>query len=178
MVDLREVRRQIQSLALIGMVYAAALIGIVMGITLRPFNRPADEDLSMEPRLRGGERFSYNRRDRDLSRLRRRDLVCWRVSPDDGRNLVGRIVALPGDVLEVRDGHLYLRPSGSETMEVLREVEITARTEWEVPPTPVPRGYCVLLVDKRDWVSWGVIRPVDSRTVGLVRIDLILGKVS
>lgn len=176
--DLREIRRQIQSLAFFGGLYAALLFAVVLGITVRPFNRPADEDLSMEPSVRGGERFTYNRRDRDLSKLRRRDLVCWRVSPEDERDLVGRIIALPGDVIEARDSRLYLRPSGSESLEELREEEITARTEWGVSPTPVPRGYCVILVDNRTWKSWGAIRPVDSRTIGLVRIDLILGKVS
>jgi signal peptidase I len=68
---------------------------------------------SMEPTLEEGDRVLVNKLSYDLHDIRRGDIVVFELPPDkvgsDGiKDLIKRVVGLPGDVIETRDGVVYI----------------------------------------------------------------------
>ena len=63
-------------------------------------------------------------------------------------------------------------------LESLKAEGIPGPLAWEVPPTRVPAGYLVLLNENAEWEPYGAMRARDARTVGLVHVGQVLGKVS
>lgn len=122
-----------------------------------------------------------------LGAPQRGDVITF-TSPKDGVRLIKRLVAVPGDTVELRDDRLFLNgveaqydqpsttsePTGSESMPVLRATERLAGTEHAVQflpfmqamrnfgPAVVPADTNFFLGDKRD-------NSVDSRYIGPVR---------
>lgn len=130
-----------------------------------------------------------------LAEPRRGDIVTF-SSPVDGTRLIKRLVALPGDRVEVRDGVLWLNgraapQTASETVpEVLapgltvparRAVEVLDGrphpVQWLVPegqggafgPFTVPPGHYFMLGDNRD-------NSADSRMIGPVPRHALIGR--
>lgn len=68
---------------------------------------------SMEPTLREGDRVLVNKLSYDLHDVRRGDVVVFELPQDkvgaDGiKDLIKRVVGLPGDTIETRDGVVYI----------------------------------------------------------------------
>ncbi|MFP5254437.1 MAG: signal peptidase I [Acidimicrobiia bacterium] len=68
---------------------------------------------SMEPTLEKGDRVLVNKLSYDLHDVNRGDVVVFELPPDevgpDGiKDLIKRVVGLPGDVIETRDGVVYV----------------------------------------------------------------------
>ncbi len=68
---------------------------------------------SMEPTLEKGDRVLVNKLSYDVHDVRRGDVVVFELPPDkvgvDGiKDLIKRVVGLPGDVIETRDGVVYI----------------------------------------------------------------------
>ncbi len=126
---------------------------------------------------------------------KRGDIVTF-FSPKDGTRLIKRIVALPGDQVEMRDEVLYINGQAAEYSEhkILREAlengeniealrvteaigQNTRRVQWlnDVParnnfgPTAVPDGNFLMLGDNRD-------NSADSRYFGFVPRHLLIGQ--
>jgi signal peptidase I len=162
---------------------------------------------SMRPTLLEGDvvfvdRVAYDLKipftDRALARLgdpRRGDIVVF-SSPKDGTRLIKRLVAVPGDTVEMRDKRLIingtpaeyavrdsaLEPLGNGTaVRALRLVETTPGTrhaiQWlpgipardSFAPFVVPEGRYLMLGDNRD-------DSADSRYFGLVPRRLLTGR--
>ncbi|MCL2707952.1 MAG: signal peptidase I, partial [Defluviitaleaceae bacterium] len=74
------------------------------------------------------------------------DIVVFR-NPDDERVLyVKRVMGLPGDTVEIRDGKVYLNGSVSP----LRDEFILNETHGNYGPYEVPEGHYFMLGDNRD----------------------------
>jgi signal peptidase I len=128
---------------------------------------------------------------------RRGEVVVFN-SPRDGVRLVKRVVGLPGDVIELRDGRLLIngdpteyRPTDASFLQALSDVERrqhTLKTEmlgehphpvmhqgrWNdrsYDPVRVPEGHYFMLGDNRD-------NSADSREIGFVPLDQIVGRSS
>jgi signal peptidase I len=162
---------------------------------------------SMRPTLLEGDvvfvdRVAYDLKlpftDRALARLgepRRGDIVVF-SSPKDGTRLIKRLVAVPGDTVEMRDKHLVIngRPAQYAARDVameslgdgvavpaLRLVEKTPDGEHAIQwlsgiasrdsfaPFVVPEGRYLMLGDNRD-------DSADSRYFGLVERRLLTGR--
>jgi signal peptidase I len=165
---------------------------------------------SMHPNLLEGDVVLVNRMafdlkvpltDMVLARLgepARGDIVTFR-SPRDGTLLIKRVVALPGDVVEMRNERLYINGKGAdytlveESMDsvggaALRAVQLSESTGGGVDgrrrhiqllpdivaprtfgPVTVPRGEYLMLGDNRD-------NSADSRVIGLVPRKLLVGR--
>ena len=104
----------------------------------------------------------------------RGDIVIF-DSPADGTRLIKRVVAVGGDVLEVRDGHVLINGSAAvSTHDTAMEtfgsraalLELRYGGGPTVAPMTIPRGHVFVLGDAR-----GNSR--DSRFFGLVRVDAI-----
>ncbi|MDQ1812319.1 signal peptidase I [Massilia sp. CCM 9210] len=162
---------------------------------------------SMRPNLLEGDvvfvnRLAYNVKipltDVVLARVgepRRGDVVTF-SSPTDGTRLIKRLVALPGDIVEMRDEQLIINgrsasyAAAGTAMEPLADTApIAARRIDEtfdghrrriqvIPelmalrnfgPVTVPRDQFMMLGDNRD-------RSADSRMVGMVPRHLLIGR--
>lgn len=165
---------------------------------------------SMHPNLLEGDVVLVNRLAFDLkvpltdvvlARLgepRRGDIVTFR-SPRDGTLLIKRLVALPGDVVEMRNERLYINGKGADYRVVEQSLDSVGGTamralqlaeSWDpaarparhhiqiMPdvlaprtfgPVTVPRGEYLMLGDNRD-------NSADSRVIGLVPRKLLVGR--
>jgi signal peptidase I len=161
---------------------------------------------SMHPTLVEGDvvlvnRMAYNLKlpltDVVLARLgepQRGDVVTF-SSPRDGTRLVKRLVAVPGDVVEMRDGRLVingrqaryalldrtLEPVGGALAQALRMTETLGGQPRHIQllpqveavrnfgPLTVPRDQFMMLGDNRD-------NSADSRFIGLVPRRLLIGR--
>jgi signal peptidase I len=89
----------------------------------------------------------------------RGDVVVFRFPRDQSRDFIKRIIGLPGDTVEVRDGRIYVND------EMLNEPYIKEPVSYPLPPTRVPEGHYFVLGDNRnnssDSHSWGVV-PEDN----------------
>jgi len=161
---------------------------------------------SMRPTLLEGDlvlvdRVAYDLKvpltDRIVAHLgepRRGDVVVF-SSPRDGTRLIKRLVALPGDTVEMRDKRLIidgrpaqydvrgpvLEPLGGVEVEALRLVETTPGVQHAIQwipglasrdsfgPFVVPAGQYLMLGDNRD-------DSADSRYFGFVPRALLIGR--
>ena len=163
---------------------------------------------SMQPTLLEGDVVLVNRlaydfklplTDVSLARTgdpQRGDVVTF-SSPRDGERLIKRLVGLPGDVIELRQEHLFVNgvparyteasdvtvPLGPGTMPGIRATEhmdtrrhaiqllptVTAMRDFG--PIVVPADHYFFLGDNRD-------NSADSRYFGTVKLDQIVGRSS
>lgn len=125
---------------------------------------------------------------------RRGDVITF-SSPTDGVRLIKRLVALPGDVVELRDDVLHINgqaaeyigtTSSEQDVDGIRAPVVMAqersldarhavqflpqlRAMRDFPPTKVPQDSYFFLGDNRD-------NSADSRYIGVVSRDLLIGK--
>ncbi|HET7706344.1 MAG TPA: signal peptidase I [Thermoanaerobaculia bacterium] len=143
-------------------IVVACVLALAVRAVARIYSVPS---ASMSPTLRPGDHIVVTRYLSD--RPGRGDVVVFHHPA--GRELtVKRIVGIPGDLVEGREGQL--RISGR----VLNEPYATAGESMHIPPQLVPAGYVFVLGDNRtdSWDSrhWGPLP--DSLVVGRARIIL------
>lgn len=96
--------------------WVAVIIGaLVVALVVKTFLFQAFyiPSASMEPTLEEGDRVLVNKLSYDLHDVRRGDVVVFELPPDkigsDGiKDLIKRVVGLPGDTIETRDGAVYI----------------------------------------------------------------------
>jgi signal peptidase I len=119
---------------------------------------------SMVPSIEDGDRLVVNRVTRDLGSLQRFDVVILRSPVDPEVDYVKRVVGLPGDMVRLVHGQLWIddRPVG-EPFGHVTDAETTDC--WRVPQDSV-----FVLGDNRPVSS-------DSREFGAVPMASVHGKV-
>jgi signal peptidase I len=124
------------------------------------------EGQSMMPTLENQQRVYLNRLAYEFDEPERGDIVVF-PAPNDTRDYVKRIIGLPGDVIEIRGGTLYL--NGEEQ----KEEYIDAVTS-DFPATTVPEGCVFVMGDNRHPGA-----SLDSRDprVGFLPINILKGRV-
>ncbi len=164
-------------------VLALAFCQIVVGnllirfwLPLRGFKIPSG---SMEPTLLVGDFLIADQTAWGLRELRRGDLVIHESAEVPGRSFLKRVVALPGEVIEIRDKRVFI---DGEPIEEPWAAHSDGRTYPASPATPppfgnrdqygpetVPEGTLFLLGDNRDNSN-------DSRFHGPVDRSLVFGR--
>lgn len=85
------------------------------------------------------------------------------VSEDTKKNLIKRVIAVPGDTIEIKSGVVFLND------EIIEEPYINTVTNHDVEKMTLPEGTYFMMGDNR-YVS------LDSRQLGPIEGDRIIGK--
>lgn len=102
------------------------------------------EGISMQPTLRGGEYTLVNKITYRRGLPQRGDVVVFQA-PDDPRvDYIKRVIALPGETVEVRDGAVWV--NGTR----LDERYSVDPPTYEAPPMRVPEKHLFVLGDNRN----------------------------
>ena len=137
----------------------ALLIAIVIHLFLAQATRV--EGYSMEPTLFGRQRLIIEKISYRFHQPERGDIVVLQV-PGFDKLLIKRVVGLPGETIEIRDGVVWIDGR------VLDEPYINGDMRGSYPPTKIPGGYIFVMGDNRNNSN-------DSRSFGPVAIDDIVG---
>jgi signal peptidase I len=120
---------------------------------------------SMEPLLRDGERIVVNKFVYRFQRIERGDVVVFWYPRDPSVSFIKRVVALPGDLVEIRSGQLHV--NGLPVRESYLPEGFADSESYT--PTEVRKGYYFVLGDHRRSSN-------DSRTWGEVPERYIYGR--
>ncbi len=122
---------------------------------------------SMETTVMTGDRLIANRLSYKLSKPERYDIVVFKFPDDESKLYIKRIIGLPGDTVNIRNGHVYI----NDSTEPLREDFLHEPMRTEDATYVVPEGHYFMMGDNRNHSS-------DSRfwTNKFVAEDKILGK--
>jgi signal peptidase I len=129
------------------------------------------EGTSMLPRLHDGERIFVNKLVYyGLPQLKRGDIVVFWFPDDPSKSYIKRIIGLPGETVEIREGRIYIRSQGRE--QLLEEPYLDPQrnlSRANKAAVDVKAHYYYVMGDNRDASS-------DSRIWGLVPEKYIYGK--
>jgi signal peptidase I len=125
----------------------------------------------MLPRLHDGERIFVNKliyydEYRWAPKVERGDIVVFWFPDDPSKSYIKRVVGLPGDRVEVREGNVLI--NGSVLNETYLDPKANLSTRSSAP-VDVKANYYFVMGDNRDNSS-------DSRAWGLVPKKYIYGK--
>ena len=123
---------------------------------------------SMDPTLKVHDRVLVNKLSYHLHPVHRGDIVVFKAPEqertDTIKDLVKRVVGLPHDTIESRDGHVYINDR------LLKEPYLPKGTVTDdLPRTVVPAGQYFMMGDNRTQSS-------DSRVFGPIKRSTIIGR--
>jgi signal peptidase I len=123
---------------------------------------------SMEPNIHDGDRLTVERfPGGGKVDVKRRDIIALKYPDDPSKFYIKRLIGLPNDTIEMREGEVFI--NGSKLEEPYVEPK---RNQSRIPSTPVvvKEHHYYVLGDNRDASS-------DSRSWGLVPEENIFAKV-
>ncbi len=120
---------------------------------------------SMRPTLESHQRLVVNKFLYKVRPPEHGEILVFRYPRDPSRDFIKRVIAVPGDTIEIKDGHVLVND------QLLSEPYILDTTLTEYPKAVVPEGTIFVMGDNRN-------NSEDSRfaDVGFVPYDLIKGK--
>ncbi len=112
------------------------------------------EGSSMEPNLHDGEYVIIDRISYVLHQPERGDVIVF-IPPNNDKDYIKRVIGLPGDTVEVRDGQVIVNG------QTLNEPYLASPTNYAYGPATIQAGHYFVLGDNRnnssDSHSWGTI---------------------
>lgn len=123
------------------------------------------EGTSMQPELRDQDRLFINKFAYHFESISRGDVVVFHYPRDPEKSYIKRIIALPGDKLDIEDGRVYVNGTRVQEPYVPRDY----RDSRSVPAIVIPQNEYFVMGDHRSISS-------DSRDFGPVERELIYGK--
>ncbi|MDR7522063.1 MAG: signal peptidase I [Armatimonadota bacterium] len=121
------------------------------------------EQYSMEPTLLPHDRVLVNKFIYRFRSPQRGDIIVLRYPRDPGRNYIKRIVGVPGDRVQIQNGHLRING------EPVEEVYTNGMATGNYGPEVVPADSFFVLGDNRN-------NSEDSRAFGFLKRDLVVGQ--
>ena len=118
---------------------------------------------SMEPNFYEGEYIIVNRLPYYFHPPQRGDVVVFRYPKDFRRTFIKRVIGLPGETVEVKNGKVYING------QPLYEPYPVAEASYSWGPATVGPGEVFVLGDNRNFSS-------DSHNWGMLPIRYIVGK--
>ncbi|MCL2757100.1 MAG: signal peptidase I [Coriobacteriia bacterium] len=150
---------------------ASGLTWLVKNFVIQPFEIPSG---SMETTLLIGDKIMAEKVTYLFNPIERGEIVVFDDMTQPNRILVKRVIALAGDVVDLRDGRVYLngKPLYEPYTRGMRSEERPVHFQ-DIPisyPFTVPEGYIWVMGDNRTISS-------DSRYFGPVPVDTVKGRV-
>ena len=147
------------------------VVSIVVAVALAMFIRTFIVELyvvdgpSMRPTLESEERLVVNKFIYRFRTPEKGEVLVFQYPRDPSRDFIKRVIATPGDTVEIREGRVLVND------QILTEDYILEKTRSEYPKSTVPEGRIFVMGDNRN-------NSEDSRfaDVGFVPYDLIKGK--
>ena len=139
----------------------AVLIALLINLFLAQATRVQGQ--SMEPNLHTNQRLVVEKISYHFREPRRGDVVVFRHPRWGSEMLIKRVIALPGERVEIRGGKVYINGYP------LDEPYLTQPTTRDYGPIVVPPGHVFVLGDNRGFSN-------DSRAFGPVPIKDIVGR--
>lgn len=139
----------------------ALLIVLVVNLFLAQATRV--EGQSMEPNLHNNQRLIIEKVSYHFHPPRRGDIVVIKLPNRNSDPLIKRVVGLPGETIEIRDGYVYING------EMLQEPYLHQLTYGNFGPHVIAPGHIFVLGDNRSASN-------DSRSFGEVKISYIVGR--
>lgn len=143
------------------------VIAVVLVIVIRTFllDTRIVPTTSMVPTIIPGDRLFVEKVTHQFIGVERGDIIVFEPPPSSGLedDLIKRLIALPGDTVEIKDGKIYIN-------DILQEEPYLAEPiEYTYEKTVVPPGKIFVLGDNRN-------RSYDSHEWGFADLNSIEGK--
>ncbi len=142
-------------------------VAVVLAFLIRTFivELYLVEGPSMRPTLQSAERLVVNKFIYRFRPPERGEILVFRYPRDPSRDFIKRVIAVPGDTIEIKEGRVYVNSV------LLNEDYILSKTRGNYPLATVPEGKIFVMGDNRN-------NSEDSRfaDVGFVPYELIKGK--
>ena len=150
----------------VGVIAGALLVAVLIRtLFLQTFFIPSE---SMESTLKKHDRVLVNKLSYKLHDIHRGDVVVFRRPPKETnkeiKDLIKRVVALPGEQVEGRDGHVLI--DGKLLTEPYLD---PGRTTGDFAPIVIPQGMIFVMGDNRG-------NSEDSRVFGPIEQKLVVGR--
>jgi signal peptidase I len=143
-------------------VLPAILIALLINVFVGQATRV--EGLSMEPNLHTDQRLVVEKVSYRFSGPQRFDIVVLKVPSQGDELLIKRVIGLPGETVEIRDGRVYINGEALNEPYINDETRPGRNERVTVPPLHV-----YVLGDNRNHSN-------DSRSFGPVPIENIVGR--
>jgi len=145
----------------------ALVFGFVRPVVAAPFHIPTE---SMVPTLKVKDRLLVNKLAYDLNDPQRGDIALFENQQGGKNPLIKRVVGLPGETLELREGKVYVDGDHLEEPYIKRD---PCRPGYPKTcafgPVTVPRNHYFMMGDNRT-------NSLDSRFFGPVPYDDVIGE--
>ena len=143
------------------------LIAVVLAFFIRYFivELYMVEGPSMRPTLVNSERLVVNKFLYRFKNPERGEIIVFRYPRDPSRDFIKRVIGVPGDTIEIKEGRVFLNG------QLQNETYILEKTRGSFAMVTVPAGHVFVMGDNRN-------NSEDSRfrDVGFVSSELIKGK--
>ncbi len=167
----------------VGEIVQTVLLALVLFLIIRNFiQNYRVENISMEPNFHEGQFLIINRfaycpglhLDVPVVNLRlekawclwtpkRGDVIVFHYPPDPSKDFIKRVIGLPGETVEVRDGRVYING------ELMSEPFGPNPGSYSAPPMTLPPGQVYVMGDNRNSSS-------DSHVWGPVPMKDVVGR--
>ena len=119
----------------------------------------------MMPTLEHQQRLVVNKFIYKMRAPERGEILIFQYPRDKSRDFIKRVIAVPGDTIEIKDHNVYVNG------ELQNEDYILAKSRMDYPKTTIPEGHVFVMGDNRN-------NSEDSRfpDVGFVPYELLKGK--
>ena len=151
----REIREWTESI-----IIAFILAMIIRTFVVQSFKIPSG---SMRPTLLERDRIFVNKFIYRFKHPERGDIIVFKYPEDKKKDFVKRLIALPGETIEIRDGDIYINDTACEKPEIIKEIYYYNRGDYGQPGQVirVPADSYYALGDNsassRDSRYWGFV---------------------
>ena len=143
------------------------VIAVVLAMIIRTFvvELYLVDGPSMRPTLQHAQRLVVNKFIYHFRAPEKGEVLIFRYPKDPSRDFIKRVIAVPGDTIEIQDGNVFVNG------ELQNEDYILSKCRGDYPKSTIPEGHIFVMGDNRN-------NSEDSRfpDVGFVPFDLIKGK--